>query len=1079
MRERFLPKYRPVVADHIALNEVDDRAFEQIVYKQLSEAVAKDADSNPRGRVALTPRSADRGRDVVVGNLEATRLLGFSLYDPGSKTVLVECKRVGGRRLNIDHVASNILQIENSGQTCFLLVTNATLTPRSIALLQTHCHRVKARFLLADAYNLLDHFPKIGSVAPNSVATVSKQERMHVSYQALPELAPDRGYTVHIIIRSFYSRPVTIRLAFHSTYDWSSSSAEPEVATISAHDVLSYTFRLRPRRALLKESARFVLTIGGQRELFDLKLSGGQGELLELPLLNTKMAHELDKYCKQLQQNSEPRFLHLHAPSGTGKTRFMTEVMRLARNLGRTTTSFRITGNGNVVVVAQPGDNGKLSRRIISQNSLTKLVEDGLGRAADLIIIDDAHEATKGTLQALLTLAFSSQSLPTVIVAGRSDASFRQVEYEAMARLLAENIYEGRVEQLAFGDLTDEEIDMAIHKLLPGEAVSSFGLRSRPTHIRAVDLVHVIHSLLERHYLSWTDEDTLSVNNDHRELLEQFDQYDQSTSGILDYRYEHLSEVRFTEFTLAELFELLALVNDEGLTFSVLEKLRSAYPSPIDSLTFWIEESKDVRNARFAHDTIREYLVSKAYSFGGQRHFGAITSFFSELRDRLSPLHFAVIALHERDLKKAFPLIAPFARRLRSVTNISSLQIDQHTYNDLASLIFSLLNSSHVRPILFYRTLIARAYLNTHARHFAQGFLDNMRLLAMLEGLPPHPKNSLIIAGVRQLMAHALQNSGDLQTSLILMHGVENLLKELGNERRAKVIEFDMCDRLQSYYSRLSALSVAQGFFRRGRVSAHLSGEQALVNISLSAEFHLYRYLDCDEAFRMAVRQHRHAISHAPLRSKLHAELNEAVARWTLHGAVAPDSSREVLERVGATSRENGFGHLIPRVEYLLAVDAYHAGHAGRGPASLVLNAIRKAHTSALQYGYGEYTWLSQALRLLLMIDSGSDPASIVRLAVELIDDLRVNALTFVADDYLCYQNVVVLSNALHAIYEFADDTAAWRHAKKISFSPLMLLSQAERDARLRDVFLGSLLCKNYDTRSLIKTDCGYLTVLV
>jgi hypothetical protein len=1077
MRERFLQKYRPISDGYVTLGHSDDRAFEQSTYRALLEAV--EAEAGRAARVTLTPRSSDRGRDIVISNLNSSRLLGFSLFDGNSKTVFVECKRVGGRRLDVDHVASNILQINNSDADYFLLVTNATLTPRSISLLQDHCLRVGVRFLLADGYNLLSHFPNIG---PNKLARVnpneSSRDRVQVSYQALPEPGLDRGYTVHIVVRSFSTRPVVVSVLHHSTREWTSDSESPPVATIPPHNICAYTFRLRPKRALLRGSARFALTIDGQRELFDVKLSGRAGELIELPLLKTRMVEELNRYSTRLRRASAPRFLHLHAPSGTGKTRFLTEVTQLARDLGRNTGWFRISSAEDVVTTITPSGSNKLSARIIAQQKLASLIEGVAASSIDFLVVDDVHNANIEVLQALQAFAFSTESSSIIIVAGRSDVSFRQAEYEAMARLVAENGQEGNIEQLSFSDLTNKEVEEAIHSLFPSEPLGAFGLRLRPTSIRAVDLAHIIHSLLERRYIFWSDENTLSISDEHRQSLEQLSQWDRSTIGILDYRYEHLSSVRIEDFLLVDVFGLLSLVKSERVIFEAIKILRSAYLVPDDILRFWIEEDVDAQNARFSHDTIREYLANKAYTFDSPRHITAIPDRFPVLRDYLGASLYSLIALHGRDFDAASRLLASFAAKLRCVTNISSLRIAFDIYNDLGSLIFLLLNSVKMRPTVLYRAVVARAYLNTHALNFAEGFLDSMRLMTRLEGRPANKRDVVAEAAVRQLMAHALQNSGDAQTSLTLMHGVENSLRDIERKPRARAIEFDMCDRLQCYYSRLAALTVAQGFFRRARISAHLSGDQALVNMSLSAEFHLYRYLDCEEAERMAVRQHRHSISYAPIRARLHAELNELVAQWTLHGARIPDAARQDLERLAVTCRESGFGHLIPRLEYLAAVDAYHGATAEISQA-VVLDCILRAQTSAVQYGYGEYVWLCRSLRLLLMIDRGSEPAAIVRLAVQIIDELRADALSFVADDYLCYQNTVVLSNALHAIHDFADDEFAWAQARKISFSPLMFVDEGARDTRLREVFFGALLCQKCDPRAVSKTERGYFTILV
>jgi hypothetical protein len=275
-----------------------------------------------------------------------------------------------------------------------------------------------------------------------------------------------------------------------------------------------------------------------------------------------------------------------------------------------------------------------------------------------------------------------------------------------------------------------------------------------------------------------------------------------------------------------------------------------------------------------------------------------------------------------------------------------------------------------------------------------------------------------------------------------------------------------------------SAFELARSFLFRGRKSAYRAKDQALINISLSGEFHLHRYLETEEALRMAVRQHNHAKDYAPPRSRLHAEINEAVAQWALQGPVAPAGIIGFLESARAVSERNGFGHLVPRIDYLKALDAYHRLERGNGAVNEVHELISATKRSALRYGYGEYNWLAENLRLLQQIDMAPDSAVVENTANHLIAGLMRDGLTFIAEDFLCYQNVVVLSNALRALYSFTDEVNAWKASEQVNFSPLICLTKEDREQRLRAVFAGDLLCQQYDPRAVSLNRQGYFTIL-
>src|SRR4051794_131766 len=136
MREQFHPVYGPRGTSPVKIPEMTDRDFEQFVYRQILRDLATPGISPSDCSVNLTPRSADQGRDIVIRNFGGDSLLGFPLDATEISTILVECKLCGGSRLAFEHVAANLLQVERDARSAFLLVTNATLTPRGLCLVQ-------------------------------------------------------------------------------------------------------------------------------------------------------------------------------------------------------------------------------------------------------------------------------------------------------------------------------------------------------------------------------------------------------------------------------------------------------------------------------------------------------------------------------------------------------------------------------------------------------------------------------------------------------------------------------------------------------------------------------------------------------------------------------------------------------------------------------------------------------------------------------------------------------------------------------------------------------------------------------
>jgi len=1072
MREVFHPKYEAQRSGHLNLTGFSERGFEHFVFDEVLRSVAAQPPKvAARCHVDLTPRSADRGRDVVVTSFAGDTLLGFR-YSAPPATVVAECKLVSKQRLGFEHVAANLLQLQEQPNAVFLLVTNASLTPRALALIQGQCDRVGASFQLIDAYNFGHHFPEF---AEPEFGTAPLQ----VSYQVLPNIYPEGpGYTIHIIVRSFNGRR-DVGVQLHSTRNWINTSESAASRALFGDGVACFTLCLRPRGARAKDSVKVMLTLNGIPELFEVNLSPAE-YFVDLPLFGS-LAESVAIYDSHFRSGKAPDVLFLHAPSGTGKTRFLAEV---ARRAGLDRVEWFVMREDETAFVKNPATGPRPSRKTesVKQRDLLRHLKSAAEarQAPRVILIDDLHLAHPDVLDAIESLVLEWREKPRLLLSGRSDPASRKPRYEAFAHLVQDNSPENdsHLQYLTLSNVSGAEVAAVLQQLLPDDSLNFAAALSETSDVRPVEIVQYVHSLLERRFVYWADENRLGVNREEVELLRTAAD-SLVTISVLDARLKFLASQPFDDFTLLELFVLLAIADNPALTFEILQNVRMAAEVSPELLSYWFRQDPSASIAFLAHDTIAERLMKRGYNFRQQLRLAATMRRFSEIRDHLTEFQLAVVHLHERDFGAAEPAMTAVARKLKRVRNVSSLSLEHALYEEIGALIFFLGQHDRRLEAIVCRTLIARAYLNMHHQEFVSGLLDCLGLLTLLDDAQKKPRSGLTRLAVRQLMAHGLLNSGDLRTALSLMHEVENSLRMIPPSRLMYAVEFDMCDRLQAYYTQQSSFDLARSFLLRGRRQAYRAGDEALINISLSAEFHLHRYLDTTEALRLALRQRRHAKEHAPPRSELHADVNEAVAQWSIESDVAPPAIVKTLEAAQTTSRRRGYGHLVPRLDYLLALDSYRRHLRGQCTAEEVTTRITAVHRSALRFGYGEYVWLADNLRLLTAIHWSAPAPEIVNKATRLIDDLARDGLAFIAGEYLCFQNVVVLSNALRALYIFGDEQRAWLVSEKVQFSPLICSGADDREQRIQAVFDGGLLARRYDPAAVMTDRAGYFTILV
>lgn len=870
-----------------------------------------------------------------------------------------------------------------------------------------------------------------------------------------------------------------IRLSHHSTRDWRCSSSDAAIQRLSFGDVACWSLDIVPKGLKLPPSFTLSVAIDGKRTIHKLPLTVGE-EIVRLPIFPSGMSKELERLRAELGDHSLPKLTHIHGRSGTGKSRLLLELLEEARRSGLGCQRVLVSDGGNLSIATSEFDKTKRkTREQVPLSEFLRLVPlDKSDGHDELVFIDDIHNASRLLLQELLTYAFSSSTGVKLIVAGRSDSSFARPDYEAFRWQISEYQSSTTARQIILGELSDAEVRTALSSLFREAPPSLIEFANGSTKLAPIDLVHAIYSLLERNQINWADEDRLTLSLIHDTSTDYFSE-SEMVGGVLEIRYEHLKKTIVDSFSLAGFLEVLAAIDDGDYSYSAVQRLFESLDTANDLIFLWLEIDDQSHRATFRHNSQREFLRAKFYSFASKPRCREVLNFIGVRAGAISQEVEAAFAYSDGNLKLATTLISLFARRLRLVTNISSLNLHETDYQHLSTLFAILTSANRSRSILLHRCLIARAYLNSHHRAYALGFIDNLRLVGLVSALPKNRMKNLSLAGVKQVMAHALINSGDSRTALALMHEVENALENEEKRRSARAIEFDMCDRLQSYYAMQSAFAQAKQFFLRARTCAHCVKSPALLSVSFSAEFHLTRYLDVENASRLAERQLKHALRDAPPRILCHARVNDLVANWVANGH-HPDAARtSELSWLRYESRRSGYGHLVPRIDYLLAVDALLRWRLREYQADIVDAAIARATETARMYGYSEYIWLSESLHLIKEAEGGAKPDSVGNKAVRLIDHLHQEGLTFIAGDELCFQNTVVLSNALRAIHQNLDQDTAWCYAKRISFSPLFMPSPEDQRRRIESVFGGAMLNQTYDERALWRDTAGYAVILV
>jgi len=400
VRERFLFPARDTSIASAALDEISDRAFEIAVFEAAKQELQDNAAGGGDASAELTPRSADRGRDIIVRTYKGSSFFTLALDDQSERNLYLECKLSSKARLSLDHVAANIMQIEPEENSVFLLVTNSTLTPRALHVIETQCRRVGVQFLLIDATNISRCLPSL------AVRTASGASSPLVSYQILREGQATEHYMIHFVFRAAPDTGTSFGIKLHSTRDWIGAFDGSETADLGAGNITSRTLKIRPSGIRSPRSFHVALLIDGERTLHEVSLFAGD-DVAQLPLFASEMSKNLVDLRTRLSTHTLPRFLQIDGKGGSGKTRLLEELYKEGRAQGRRCMFAKILDDGAVIISSFGyGSGGRsLSEQDQISRFLVDLNSDTPAQELDLIFVDDAHNASAPVMHEIFRFA--------------------------------------------------------------------------------------------------------------------------------------------------------------------------------------------------------------------------------------------------------------------------------------------------------------------------------------------------------------------------------------------------------------------------------------------------------------------------------------------------------------------------------------------------------------------------------------------------------------------------------------------------------------------------------------------------
>jgi hypothetical protein len=1075
------------------LKDPGDLALERNVYNLIQYRIR-----NTQARINLTPHSNDNGHDIYVKGYREKDILGIPLQSQLEKDILIECKYSKHTRIPLSHISSNIIQTRPKKLTHYILVTNATLTPKTIHSIMMHIRDKKIDFRIIDLRQLPFLIPELVnniypsiSIKKDLLLELDKTLKIDISYQLFsPNNYSDRRHHLVLLIRNYLDRQIKCEMCLHDDRNWSQIHTEVSANVIRPQSVSSGSIIFTSKSTRHHHRIIIRLRLDDQSVLLKIPVLE-QKTFNDFPPLGTRLRENVNEVISDISTQRLPFLYLIHASSGLGKTRLVKEVcQRAARVVGSIVWWTSVSGGRMAQGISWPSRSKISTRTIVVDSELFTSLRQVISSSKNnfILVLDDVHSMQDSGIEALESLVFHVMKSKNSILLGmflieRSDPTFKNSRFDVLVSKIVELMSKNpaQVRIIDNEKIQDESIWQNAENIIPAKCRSGLALLADFPCARPVDIIHYINSLLERDVICWIDESTLELTERGRNSTLIPFQETESCTSILEKRYISIHEIRCNGLSLSTIFTVLSTIKSPESLFECIYWLLQNNPMLRKVIFYWFEINETAKIGQCAHDTITEFLLEKFYDFNKLIDYESVLNTIPALRESLDDTAIGAIYLHVRKFKAASQYFTNYLQSLRLLKNISSLELKIDDYHASGCTIFLLANYKPRHTHTLNRAIIARAYIDVHALDFAKGLADCLWLLGRYtENLSSsNRKMRPLIAreAIRQMMAHSLLNAGDTNTSLLLMHRVDNALRNHPSSRLGSAVEFDMVDRLFTHYMRQSCFDVAREFVQRQKDCANRANDHILENLMLSNQFHLLRYVDCGEAEYAARNALIHAREFAPRRSFIHAEINLMISNWSMDQSF--DFPIDTLASFRIEAIACGYGHLIPRIDYLMCFHRLRTEQASKNVSGQLNQMLKTVISSARSYGYGEYRWLAENMRLLDLISRRATHEKIKATAISIVAMINADGLTFIGGEHLCYQSPVVLSNAIRAIYVLEGAESATRAANAITFSPLLIGGGRARDEVLADVFDGDILTPRYDKRALWQNPQGYWIIPV
>jgi hypothetical protein len=1020
-----------------AIPEGRARAFEELIFRYLKKHVA-----TQDGHVKTVPTRAvgDAGRDFEVYFKGEVELFGLKILQPSGRltgVVFVECKSTERPRLD-DGFIADASQHHEYESCAYVLVTNAVVTPYNQRRAQREWELRKSNFHLVDRRKLADeiYLRRMDEEArglglmlpPLSDLPEFDRSRLVISCQTESSRSVGRHVAnVYMAMTNYGSESLLAELDIATDIRWLSENSYHE-RIIPPGFVETVELTAERREFSGPDELDLTLRVNGRSQR--LTVANPPYKLtLEPPFTGESHRRIMREIRMAAETASGFNLVSVQGEAGVGKTRTVKEALEPLRNGKLTFFSYIFSRHQGVPSFEDFYDTFGLTSESATVTDAAARVSELIHLAAKteapvFIHFEDLHHADEGVLKVFKQVALRPPGCvaPLILIAtGRDDHTFPNEEYYSFLQLVTDRALD-HVRSYTIPPLTNKDAETLIRSVVVDMPEPGVGRVLTLGQNNPFVILEVLQYLLDIRLVKLLSHRTVGVLNP--EVFAGRDGLPKTVEELYDRRLASLKAASsFGElanaFLIAASFFGFIIEPSVRRTFFDGEEEGEEAWALLRERRF-VKEDADDRETTFAHENLLHHARRVARRPENAEESSSLILDRPGLAKRLDVLDLGEICYLHKDYADAFKSFTHVWERIQAVTNFSSEEINKNYFRYLPPLFHAARAAGEAKASLS-KVALAHGYMGVHNFPLVVAekacAISEELLGEIYQGRNEGLREKL---AVRQLRAHALQNMGRTSQAIKEMLEIEAALVEM-NQHWPEV-EFDLYDRMQTYYQKINHQEMVRFYSRQAGRSVEQSGDAKLRAAHLITQSIISMFSGEQEARRRAAEAHEASKLVRVERFITYTRLTELVVE-TLYSRQDPAVLKPVYEEARGMLRDaawNNFSDSIMRIELLLATLALNCYEDIRERHDRARFHINSGQANSLRFGNGLFDWAFDNLTAVIDLEEGKEE-NVRRRFRSCLERLNKRGLTFLGAQSGIYPNTFAISNIVRFFGQFKD----------------------------------------------------------